>query len=82
MSHFRPRTDPRPCWHCVSFAGMLYQGTTAACSQGGVRASPLMGCAFWAREVGADDEPGPPTLDTVLPWRTPKRSPSARPSKR
>lgn len=58
--HFRPMLDPRPCWHCTSFGGLTYQGSAAACQHRGsyhVRAMPENGCAFWKREVGADDEP-------------------------
>ncbi len=53
----------RPCWHCQSFGGLVYQGTAARClRQGGtpIAAQPRYGCAFWVREPGADDEPGPP----------------------
>lgn len=55
----------RPCWHCTSFAGMLYSGTAARCAKADatpVQAQPATGCAFWVREVGADDEPGPPAV--------------------
>jgi hypothetical protein len=62
--HFSPhRAEPRPCWHCVSFGAMVYGGSAAWCSRPGVapvQAQPATGCAFWVREVGADDEPGPP----------------------
>jgi hypothetical protein len=66
--HFSPhRAESRPCWHCISFGGMLYEGTAARCDRPGappVQAGPKIGCAFWSREVGSDDEPGPP----VAPW--------------
>ena len=46
---------------------MLYAGSAARCGIGGghrVQAHPPGGCAFWEREVGSDDEDGPPaTLD-------------------
>jgi hypothetical protein len=40
--------------------GMTAGGTAAICADGPVRAMPGNGCAFWEREVGADDEDGPP----------------------
>ena len=62
--YFNPYTlPPRPCWHCVHFAGMLYVGTAARCAKPGavpVAAQPATGCAYWMREAGADDEPEPP----------------------
>lgn len=82
MSYFRSKDHATPCWHCSAFAGMLYRGSASACARGGIQAQPATGCAFWVREVGADDEPGPPVLDTVPPWPTPKHNPSAGPSKR
>ena len=54
----------QPCWHCTRFAGLLYQGTAAACGYPGgprVRSQPAHGCAFWEREVG------PPAGVRVLP---------------
>ncbi len=68
--HFSPhRAEPRPCWHCASFGGMIYGGTAARCDRPGgvpVQAGPATGCAFWVREVGADDEPGPPRACVTL----------------
>lgn len=61
--HFSPHGIPRPCWHCTSFVAMIYGGTAALCSRPGavpVQAQPREGCAFWAREPGADDEPAAP----------------------
>lgn len=58
--HFRPMGNPRPCWHCTAFGGLVYQGTAARCLHGdalSIQAMPANGCAFWQREVGADDEP-------------------------
>lgn len=56
--HFTPHRDQqRPCWHCTRNLGLVYQGSAARCALGGVRAMLQSGCAFWAREVGADDEP-------------------------
>ena len=63
--HFTPWTEPRPCWHCRHFAGMLYGGAAAACTAPNgtrVRALPAGGCAAFEREVGADDEAGPPAV--------------------
>lgn len=64
--YFNPYTrPPRPCWHCVSFGGMLYAGAAARCARPSVSpvmAMPSTGCAYWKREVGADDEPGPPAV--------------------
>ena len=64
--HFSPHRDGfRPCWHCTHFVRMLYHGTAARCRRPGacaVAAQPADGCAFWLREIGADEEPGPPSL--------------------
>jgi hypothetical protein len=54
-------TDParsRGCWTCTHFHGNFYGGhvvceRTTAVHVIGV---PAMGCAFWKREPGADDE--------------------------
>ena len=57
------QTEFHPCWHCVSFAGMPYQGSAAACSEpydSRVRSNPATGCCAWERAPGTDDEPGPP----------------------
>lgn len=66
MTYFSPHTaERRPRWHCTHFSGMLYGGTAAACSAPNgtrVRAMPGNGCAAFVREVGADDEPGPPVV--------------------
>lgn len=54
----------RPCWHCQRFGGLVYQDTAARClREAGVAivAQPRYGCAFWVREPGSDDEPGPPS---------------------
>jgi len=64
IGHFSPwLAEPRPCWHCVHFGGMLFGGSAAGCTAPGsakVRAMPKDGCSQWEREPGADDEPGPP----------------------
>lgn len=55
-----------PCWHCIRFDGMAYAGTAALCSlpnAARVRSDPAHGCSAFQREVGADDEPGPPAVD-------------------
>ena len=42
---------------------MVYAGSAARCSLPNaprVRSLPAGGCAFWLREPGTDDEPGPP----------------------
>jgi len=62
-AEFNPHTEPRPCWHCVHFGASIHGGTAAWCERPGcapVHASPARGCAFFVREIGADDEPGPP----------------------
>ena len=61
QSHTTPGPAGGPCWHCTAFGGMVF-GPHARCVLVGVsiQASPAGGCAFWQREVGADDEPGPP----------------------
>jgi len=56
----------RPCWHCTSFAGIASDGSHTKCCQRGrlsLQAAPSVGWAFWQREVGADDEPGPPAAN-------------------
>ena len=61
-THFSPWAEPRPCWHCRHFGGMLYGNSAAACRAPGsarVRAMPANGGGGFAREVGADDAPGP-----------------------
>jgi hypothetical protein len=67
--HFSPHTtERRPCWHCRHFGEMLYGGSAAACTAPNgtrVRALPAGGCAAFEREVGTDDEAGPPALETV-----------------
>ena len=68
--YFSPHRDEfRPCWHCTHFGGLLYRATAARCLRPGaplVAAAPDSGCAFWIREIGADDEPGPPSMGTGL----------------
>jgi hypothetical protein len=65
MAHFDPWGTPQPCWHCTQFLGLIYGGSAASCSRGGVRAMPASGCAFWQREPGSDDVPDqvPASLD-------------------
>lgn len=71
--HFTPWTDePRRCWHCTHFGGMIYSGAHARCLRPGVVpvvAQPANGCAFYCREPGADDEPGPPAENPREPAR-------------
>lgn len=61
-----PGSGRGPCWHCRWFAGMVLSDI-ASCGrdEGHVRAMASRGCAFWQREPGADDEPGPPP---VIGW--------------
>ncbi len=73
--HFTPsRIEFQPCWHCTSFGELVYAGTAARCRLEGrtsIQAAPATGCAFWQREVGADDEPGPPAVEsTITPMMT------------
>ena len=65
--YFSPHTfSPQPCWHCTHFLALIYQDTAAKCAlPPGIRAMPERGCAFWEREVGADDEAGPPVSADV-----------------
>ena len=60
--HFTPHTaSSQACWHCTQFVSMVYHGSASRCAlPPGIRAMPERGCAFWEREVGADDEAGPP----------------------
>jgi len=64
--HFTPHiATPKVCWHCRHFLALVYEGGAARCAlPPGIRSMPDRGCAFWEREVGADDEPGPPTTTT------------------
>jgi hypothetical protein len=58
---FNPLLEhPLPCWECCHYDGMAAQGTAALCARPAasrVTATPERGCAFWKREVGADDVP-------------------------
>ena len=78
-NHFQPFLgDHRPCWHCHHFEALVYGDSAALCGLPGgprVRASPASGCAFWEREVGADDDPDrvPPGSDWVPPFKLPTR---------
>ncbi len=62
--YFTPHTtSPQACWHCTHFQALVYRGTAARCPRAGrpsIQAAPTSGCVFWEREVGADDEAGPP----------------------
>ena len=69
--YFSPHSNSlHACWHCTHFQALIYQDTAAKCAlPPGIRSMPDRGCAFWEREVGSDDEPGPPRLmssDTTL----------------
>ena len=57
--HVAPWGTPRPCWHCTSFDRIEPAGCGLCLRPGASRrrAAPADGCAFWQREVGADDEP-------------------------
>ena len=70
---FTPHTAvERACWHCRHYLALVYQGSAVRCAlPPGIRATPARGCAFWEREVGADDEPGPP--DAAAPPSEPLR---------
>jgi hypothetical protein len=54
-------TDParaRGCFTCTHFHGNFYGGHVV-CQRDGTRkvmGVPMMGCAMWQREPGADDE--------------------------
>jgi hypothetical protein len=64
LSYFTPfrSTDParaRGCWTCTHFQGQFYCGHVLCERESRwprVVGVPLMGCAFWEREPGADDE--------------------------
>ncbi len=81
QAYFRPGlSESQPCWHCVSFDGMLYAGSAAACERADgsrVRSMPANGCSAFVREVGTDDEPGPPA--TVMAWTPQLARSSPRP---
>jgi hypothetical protein len=65
--HFSPWRAPRPCWFCTHYVEMIAGGSAALCALGGVRAMPVNGCAFWGREVGADDEVPVSRMDDAAP---------------
>lgn len=79
-SHSTPPILSGPCWQCVSFQGMAYQGSVALCRLSGgprVRSSPATGCSAFDREPGTDDEPGPPGgMPAVHAWAPNQREPS------
>ncbi|MDE2369717.1 MAG: hypothetical protein KGN16_12175 [Burkholderiales bacterium] len=53
----------RPCSYCTRFVGMTPDGSAARCglpNAARVRSQPQWGCSGFEREIGADDEPGPP----------------------
>ena len=68
--YFTPHNNrSQACWHCTHFLALIYQDTAAKCAlPPGIGAMPERGCAFWEREVGADDEAGPP-LSAGVPRR-------------
>ncbi len=69
-SYWPEHSDRNPCWQCHHFGAMVYAGTAARCFIGNrtrIEAAPARGCAFWQREPGTDDEPGPPMVDCVPP---------------
>ena len=73
VSHSTPGNSSGPCWHCVSFDGMAYQGNGAFCTAPSgprVRSAPASGCVRFVREVGSDDEPGPPRAGVISPGRS------------
>lgn len=48
----------RGCFTCTHFHGQFY-GEHVLCERNGARkvmGAPAMGCAFWEREPGSDDE--------------------------
>ena len=83
IAYFNPHAAPAPpCWHCRFFGALLYGGTAARCTLPcacKVMALPATGCAFWEREPGADDEPGPPTSSGEVGQLKSRRDPPARP---
>lgn len=59
MDYFSPTSQPRPCRYCHYLNEQEPQSGTALCGPGGQimrQARPHMGCAFWQREPGADDD--------------------------
>lgn len=69
----------RSCWHCRSYAGLLYGGSAASCKLVNgprVRSMPATGCASFERVVGAGDKPVQvPVVRAAVaiharPWRT------------
>lgn len=64
LGHFNPGRIDGACWHCAHWGGFDNSGTNAVCRHRvpavHIRALPVHGCAFFTREPGVDDEPGPP----------------------
>ncbi len=71
LPHVNPHeAGPRPCWQYTQLAGMAYGDTSTLCALPNaprVQADPAHGCSGFTREVGADDEPGPPTAVMARP---------------
>lgn len=64
VGYMDPHRTAGPCWWCHYFDGFEPGGVHALCSRPAacrVVAQPANGCAFYLREVGADDEAGPPS---------------------
>lgn len=82
VSHSTPGNSSGPCWHCINFDGLAYQGSVAVCkvpSGPRVRSSPATGCTMFVREVGSDDEPGPPGgMVMFLPVAARRPAPTAQ----
>jgi len=62
-TYFTPHAAPtegraRGCYACTHFHGLLHGGHVVCEHRGGVRVIGVakMGCAYWQREPGADDE--------------------------
>ena len=59
MDHFQPHSAPRLCRYCHYLIEQEPQSCTALCGHGGTimrQARPHLGCAFWEREPGSDDD--------------------------
>ena len=70
----QPTNQTNPCWHCQHWGGWAHGGPHSYCRRPGcspVQAIPERGCAYWVREPGADDEPGPPATGRQVPPRSP-----------
>jgi hypothetical protein len=73
-SDFRERLS-RPCWYCHFWGGTSGSSHGLCARPGGnvKQAQPRMGCAFYEREPGVDDDGWTPTWDPLPVLKAPAR---------